>query len=97
MTGAYRTKAMRPEYPEPAHPLESGDLILAAMIGPAPSPRVPYEHHPLDVALGRLPYTCKPPGFWSRFWNNVPVGAIWTCNCGGRWEFVGWPENWRKK
>jgi hypothetical protein len=82
-------------YRVPAELPTDTPLMLAALLGPPR--RTPYEHDSEDVAAGRLTYTCKPPGWWSRLWNGVPVGAIWVCGCGGKWEFHGWPTDWRKK
>lgn len=43
------------------------------------------EHLPKQAGEGTIPTTCKPPGWWRRFWMNIDQDCVWTCWCDRRW------------
>ena len=52
-------------------------------VEPEPEPPEPYMHRHHGLID-----TCRPPGYWWRWWHGVRPGSIWQCStCGGRWTW----------
>lgn len=58
-------------------PYRLPSAIMAEMEEEPPEPYVHRHHGLID--------TCRPPGFWWRWWRGVREGALWECHCTGRW------------